>query len=101
MIAYVDYWNIGLQIGLTQNYIHVHVCLQTTEWLFGCPEWYFPLGLFCLWFTFLLALCSAISPRCLGGSPWNFYKWLEVWALRHCLSQIWGLPKEQFWEQMV
>jgi len=31
MIAYVDYWNIGLQIGLTQNYIHVHVCLQTTE----------------------------------------------------------------------
>jgi len=41
---------------------------------------------------FFMALCGAISPRCLGRSPRNFHIWLEVWALRHCRSQIWGPP---------
>jgi len=44
-----------------------------------------------------VALCGAISPRCLGRSPWNFHTWLEVWALRLRRSQSWGLPQKMFW----
>jgi len=45
-------------------------------------------------FCVFLSLWGAISPKCLGRSPWSFHTWLEVRALRQCTSQFWGpLPK--------
>jgi len=44
-------------------------------------------------FFLFVALCGAISPRCLGRSPWNFHIRLEVWALRLWRSPIWRLSR--------
>ena len=49
---------------------------------------------------FFLALCSAISPSCLGRLPWNLDTWLGVCALIQCMFQNLGESPQNFFRQV-
>jgi len=55
---------------------------------FRPPGTVVPGGLIFYFFNFFcVTICGATSPRWLGRSPWNFYIWLEVCALKHCVHR--------------